>query len=181
LSRGNNNNKREIPGSHYVKNEKIKYSEIRVIEGLEPGIYETKDALREAEKANMDLILISEKANPPVCKIVDFSKFLYEEKQRQKELKDKTLKIVVKEVQFTPNIGDNDYEVKKRSVIKFLEKGNKVKAIVIFKGRNIMFKDRGELILAKLATEIEDHGIPEEMPKLMGKNMSFTIKPRPKK
>ena len=167
-----------MPGSKYKTNEKIRCLEVRVVEGLPSGVYDTSDAIRRAKQLGLDLVLINEKANPPICKVVEIGKFLYQEKQREKELKDKQVKIIVKEVQFSPNIGEHDYETKKRNVIKFLEKGNKVKASVFFKGRTIMFKDKGELVLAKLATEIEDYGIPEALPRMMGKNLSFIIKPK---
>ncbi len=169
---------RELPGSKYKINENIKYQEVRVISGLENGIYDTRDALREAKLFGLDLILISEKANPPVCKAMEFSKFLYDEKQKEKELLKNQKKVVLKEVQFSPNIGEHDYETKKKNIIKFLESGNKVKASVFFKGRTIMFKDKGELILTKLAIEVGDFGIPEDMPKLVGKNMTFILKPK---
>lgn len=177
----NNNNKRggrELPGSKYKINENIRFQEVRVIDGLPNGIYDTRDALREAQTFGLDLILISEKANPPVCKVMEFSKFLYEEKQKEKELLKNQKKVVLKEVQFSPNIGEHDYETKKKNVIKFLQDGNKVKATIFFKGRTIMFKDKGELILAKLAVEIEEYGVPEALPKLMGKNMMFILKPK---
>jgi translation initiation factor IF-3 len=177
----NNNSKkggRELPGSKYKINENIRFQEVRVIDGLPNGIYDTRDALRETQSLGLDLILISEKANPPVCKAMEFSKFLYEEKQREKELLKNQKKVVLKEIQFSPNIGEHDYETKKKNVIKFLQDGNKVKVTVFFKGRTIMFKDKGELILTKLAVEIEDYGIPEALPKLMGKNMMFILKPK---
>lgn len=178
MNHRNNGRGREIPGSKYKINEKIRYPEVRVVEGLSTGIYKIDEAIKQASQLGLDLILISENANPPVCKVIEFSKFLYQEKQKEKEIKDKQVRIVVKEVQFSPNIGDHDYETKKNNIIKFLEKGNKVKAIVLFKGRTIMFKDRGELILAKLATEIEDYGIPETLPTMMGKSLLFIIKPK---
>lgn len=176
-----NNNKKikgEKFGSNYKINNNIVQKEVRVVEGLDIGIYNTIDAISEAESLGLDLILINEKVNPPICKVMDFSKFLYEEKQREKDNLKNQKKTVLKEVQFSPNIGDNDYETKKKSVIKFLKDGNKVKVSVFFKGRTIMFKDKGELILAKLATEIEEHGIPECLPKLTGKNMMFILKPK---
>jgi len=177
----NNSNKkggRDLPGSNYKINENIRFQEVRIIDGLPNGIYDTKDALREAQSFGLDLILISEKANPPVCKVMEFSKFLYEERQREKDLLKNQKKVVLKEIQFSPNIGEHDYETKKKSVIKFLQDGNKVKVTVFFKGRTIMFKDKGELILSKLAVEIEEYGIPEALPKLMGKNMMFILKPK---
>lgn len=180
----NNNSKkggREIPGSKYKTNENIKFPEVRVIGGLKDvGVYSTEEALKEARLLDLDLILITEKANPPVCKVMEFSKFLYEEKQKEKENSKNQKKIVLKEVQFSPNIGEHDYETKKKNIIKFLEDGNKVKASVFFKGRTIMFKDKGELLLTKLAVEIQEVGIPEEMPKLVGKNMLFILKPKSK-
>jgi translation initiation factor IF-3 len=178
LNNGKKNQRREKPGSNYKTNEQITCPQVRVIEGIDQGIYDTNEALAEAQRLGLDLILITESANPPVCKILDFSKFLYEEKRKKKANAANQIKTVVKEVQFTPNIGENDYNVKKKNVIKFLENGNKVKVSVFFSGRNIMFKDRGELLLAKLATEIEDVGIPESMPQMFGKNMMFIIKPK---
>lgn len=169
-------NDREDNRSKYKTNEQIKFPEVRIIEGLDKGIYKTSEAILEAENLGLDLILVTENAQPPVCKVMEFSKFLYQEKQREKE--NKSNKTVLKEVQFTPNIGENDYEVKKKSVIKFLQQGNKVKATVFFKGRTIMFKDKGTLVLTRLATEIEEYGTPESMPSLMGKRMMFIIKPK---
>lgn len=181
MKNDNNRGRREMPGSKYTINEKIRFTEVRIIEGLASGVYRTSDALREAREIGLDLILISETANPPVCKVLDFTKFLYQEKQREKELKDRQSKVVVKEIQLSPNIGEHDYETKKKHAIKFLEKGNKVKVSVLFKGRSIMFKDKGELVLAKFATEIGEYGIPEALPKLVGKNMYFIIKPKKNK
>jgi len=182
LSRVNNNNRSDSGSSKYTINEKIRASEVRVIEGLPNGVYSKEEALSEAKKLGLDLVLINANASPAVCKIVDFKKFIYQEKMKIKDLDRNQLKMVMKEVKFTPNIGDNDYEVKKKSVIKFLEKGNKVKASVFFKGRTIMFKDRGELILTKLAVEIEEYGIPEGVPKMEAKNrMGFIIKPKKNK
>lgn len=174
MKNNSNNGRRERPGSNYKTNEQIRFPEVRVVEGIDQGIYKTNEAIEEARAIGKDLIL----ANPPVCKVMEFSKFLYLEKKKQKTQNANQTKIVVKEVQFSPNIGENDYDVKKKSIIKFLEKGNKVKASVFFKGRTIMFKDKGELILAKLATEIEEYGIPESVPQMFGKNMSFIIKPK---
>jgi translation initiation factor IF-3 len=170
-----------MPGSNYTINDRIRAEEIRVVEGLPVGIYSKKDALYEAKNLGLDLVLISAKATPPVCKVVDFKKFLYEEKKRKKEQEANQIKVIVKEVQFGPNIGEHDYETKKRNVIKFLSRGNKVKCIVFFKGRTIVYKDRGELVLARLATEVEEYGNPEAMPKMMGKRMSFIIKPKKNK
>jgi translation initiation factor IF-3 len=176
LRRPRRRNEREDRRSKYKTNEQIRYPEVRVIEGLDQGVYKTSEALIEAENLGLDLILVTEKANPPVCKVMEFSKFLYQEKQKEKDRKSN--KTVLKEVQFTPNIGEHDYEVKKKNVIKFLQQGNKVKATVFFKGRTIMFKDKGTLVLTKLATEVEEYGTPEAMPNLVGKRMMFIIKPK---
>ena len=178
----NNRGRQEKPGSKYLLNERIRATQVRVVEGMpENDIYHTEDAIKFAKEQGLDLVLISANASPPVCKVIDFNKFLYQEKQREKEQKDKQVKIVVKEIKFTPNIGENDYEVKKKKIIEFLEDGNKVKASVFFKGRNIMFKDRGELILAKLAVDIEEYGIPETVPKMESRNrMGFLIKSKKK-
>lgn len=170
-----------MPDSKYKTNEKIRCPEVRVVEGLPNSIYRTSEAIKRAEELDLDLVMINETANPPICKIVNFGKFVYQERQKEKERKDKQFKVIVKEVQFSPNIGENDYETKKKNVIKFLQKENKVKATVFFKGRSIMFKDQGELILAKLATEVSEYGTPEALPKMMGKNMTFIIKPKKNK
>lgn len=175
----NKKNNRNFQSSNYILNDRITSSSIRVIEGIQSGIYSKAEALIEAEKLGLDLILISPNANPPVCKILDFKKFLYEEKKKIKDKEKNQTKIIIKEIRFTPNIGEHDYEVKKRKTIEFLEKGNKVKVSVFFKGRGIMFKEQGELILVKLANEIEVCGIPESIPKMESKNrMGFVIKPK---
>jgi len=166
-----------MPGSKYTINDKIRAREVRVVDGLPQGVYSKEDALREAKELSLDLVAINLTTSPPICKVVDFKKFLYQEKQKAKDLEKNQVKVILKEVQFSPNIGEHDYETKKKNVIKFLEKGNKVKCTIFFKGRTIMFKDRGEYVLAKLASEVSDYGNPEAMPKLMGKRMSFIIKP----
>lgn len=176
--RKSSGNKRELPGSNYKTNEQIRFPEVRVVEGLYQGIYKTSEALQEAKRIELDLILINENANPPICKVMDFTKFLYNQKKAKKINEANQSKSTLKEVQFSPNIGEHDYEVKKKSVIKFLERGDKVKVSVFFKGRTIMFKDKGEYILAKLATEIETYGVPEALPKMNGKNLLFIIKPK---
>ncbi|MEK6830226.1 MAG: translation initiation factor IF-3 [Nanoarchaeota archaeon] len=173
-----NRPRRESPASKYKTNERIRFPKIRVVEGLPPGIYDTSDAIKQAQELGLDLVLVTENANPPVCKVIELGKLMYQEKRKDKKQKEGQSKSITKEVQFSPNIGEHDYETKKKSVIKFLEKGNKVKATVFFKGREIMFKQQGELVLAKLATEIEEYGVPESMPSLMGKNLMFIIKPR---
>jgi len=128
----------------------------------------------------LDLVEISPKADPPVCKIVDYSKFLYQQKKKQKEMKAKAFKIVVKEIRFGPQTDDHDFEFKKRHAEKFLKDGAKVKAYVFFKGRSILFKEQGEILLLRLATELEDLGTVEQMPKLEGKRMTMMITPKKK-
>ena len=134
-----------------------------------------------AKEAGLDLVLISEKADPPVAKILDYKKFLYDQKKKQKEIKNKAQKVVVKEIRFGPNTDEHDYEFKKKHAIKFLEEGAKLKAYVFFKGRSILFKDKGEILLLKLATELEELGVVEQMPKLEGKRMIMMLAPKKKK
>ncbi len=131
-----------------------------------------------AEEMELDLVEISPSAEPPVCKITDYSKFLYQQKKKQKEIKAKAQKIVVKEIRFGPQTDDHDFEFKMRHAEKFLKDGAKVKAYVFFKGRSILFKEQGEILLLKLATELEDLGTVEQMPKLEGKRMIMMISPK---
>jgi len=128
----------------------------------------------------LDLVEISPKAVPPVCRIVDYKKFLYEQKKKQKELKSKQSKIVIKEIRFGPNTDDHDFDFKLKHARKFLEEGAKVKAYVFFKGRTIVFKERGEILLLKFAQELEEVGLVEQMPKLEGKRMIMMINPKKK-
>lgn len=141
-------------------------------------MYPTAKALAMAEEMDLDLVEISPNAAPPVCKIIDYKKFLYDQKKRQKELKAKQIKVVVKEIRFGPNTDDHDFNFKLNHAKKFLEDGSKVKAYVFFKGRSIVFKDRGEILLLKFAQELEDYGIVEQMPKLEGKKMIMMIQPK---
>ena len=129
----------------------------------------------------MDLVEISPKANPPVCKIIEYKKFLYEQKKREKALKSKATKVVIKEIRFGPNTDEHDFEFKKKHAIKFLESGAKLKAYVFFKGRSIVFKDQGQILLLRLAQELEEYGTVEQMPKLEGKRMIMFIAPKKKK
>lgn len=141
----------------------------------------TNDALQQAKGEGLDLVMISEKADPPVVKILDYKKFLYDQKKKQKEIKNRAQKVVVKEIRFGPNTDEHDYEFKKKHAIKFLEEGSKIKAFVFFKGRSILFKDKGEILLLKLATELEELGVVEQMPKLEGKRMIMMLAPKKKK
>ncbi len=155
---------------------------MRVVgESVEQGVYSIREALRMADDAGLDLVEISPKANPPVCKIIDYKKFLYEQKKKQKELKSKQVKVVIKEIRFGPNTDDHDFNFKLNHAKKFLEDGAKVKAYVFFKGRTIVFKERGEILLLRFAQELEEYGMVEQMPKLEGKKMIMMIQPLKKK
>jgi len=137
-----------------------------------------EEAQKIANDMELDLVLISEKADPPVCRIIDFNKFLYQQKKRQKEIRSKTQKVVVKEIRFGPNTDDHDYNFKLRHAQKFLEDGAKVKAFVFFKGRTILFKEKGEILLLKFAQDLEEVGKVEQLPKLEGKRMIMFIAPK---
>jgi translation initiation factor IF-3 len=168
--------KREEP---YKINELIKSPVVRVVgENIEPGIYNIREALGLAENLGLDLVEISPTANPPVCKVIDYKKFLYELKRKQKEMKAKTAKIIVKEIRLGPNTDDHDFNFKLNHAIKFLKDGAKVKVDVFFKGRSIIYKEQGELILLKFAQSIVDYGKIEQMPKLEGKRMIMIVTPK---
>lgn len=145
------------------------------------GVYPTKKALEIAEKQGLDLVEISPNANPPVCKIMEYSKFMYEQKKREKALKAKASKVVIKEIRFGPQTDDHDYEFKKRNAEKFLKDGAKVKAFVFFKGRSIIFKDQGEILLLRLAQDLEELAKVEQLPKLEGKRMIMFLAPKKSK
>jgi translation initiation factor IF-3 len=134
--------------------------------------------LQLAEELGLDLVEISPSANPPVCKIMDYRKFLYEQKKKQKEIKAKTAKVIVKEIRLGPNIDDHDFNFKLKHAIKFLQDGAKVKVEVFFKGRSIVYKDKGEYVLLKFAQELEEYGKVERLPKLMGKRMIMILTPK---
>lgn len=148
---------------------------------IEPEIYETRDAQKWAQDLGLDLVEISPKADPPVCKITDYNKFLYSRKKKQKEMKAKTQKTVIKEIRFGPNTDDHDFNFKLRHAEKFLQEGSKVKAYVQFRGRSIVFKDRGELLLLKFIKELDEVGSAEMMPKMEGRRMHVMIGPTKKK
>ena len=145
---------------------------------METGIYQLRDALNKADDLGLDLVEISPTANPPVCKIMDYKKFLYEQKKKQKEMKAKAAKIVVKEIRLGPNTDDHDFEFKLKHAIKFLQEGAKVKVDVFFKGRSIIYKEKGELILLRFAEALEEYGKVEKLPKLEGKRMIMIIAPK---
>lgn len=150
-------------------------------DNIEQDVYSTPDALKLAEELGLDLVEISPKADPPVARILDYKKFLYDQKKKQKELKSKQQKIVIKEIRFGPNTDDHDFNFKLKHALKFLEEGSKVKAYVFFRGRSIVFKERGEILLLKFAQELEEVGVVEAMPRLEGKRMTIMINPKNKK
>lgn len=134
-----------------------------------------------AETMELDLVMITEQADPPVCKIVDFQKFLYQQRKKQKEMKANTVKVEIKEIRFGPNTGEHDYAFKLKHAESFLKEGDKVKAYVFFRGREIMFKDQGEALLARFASELEEWAKVEMLPKLEGKRMNMVLAPKAKK
>jgi len=147
-------------------------------ENIEPGIYNFKEALTMAENLELDLVEISPTANPPVCRIVDYKKFLYELKKKQKEIKAKTAKVVVKEIRMGPQTDEHDFNFKLKHARSFLQEGAKVKVEVFFRGRSIVYKDQGEIILLKFAQELMEFGKVEKLPLLEGKRMIMIIAPK---
>jgi len=160
-------------------NERIKALQVRLVgENIEQGVYDTKKALSIAQEQGFDLVEISPNAEPPVCRVVDYSKFKYEHKKKQKELKAKAQKVVVKEIRFGPNTDDHDFDFKLKHANEFLKEGHKVKAYVHFVGRTIVYKERGEMLLLRFATGLEEVAKVEEMPKLEGKRMFLMLTPK---
>ena len=149
-------------------------------DNVEVGVYKILQALSLAKEQGLDLVEISPKAVPPVCKILEYKKFLYEQKKREKSLKSKTSKVVVKEIRFGPQTDDHDYEFKKKHAEKFLKDGAKLKAFVFFKGRSIIFKEQGHILLLKLAQDLEEFGKVEQLPELEGKRMIMFMTPKKK-
>jgi translation initiation factor IF-3 len=147
-------------------------------ENVDTGIYNLREALEIARSMELDLVEISPTANPPVCKVIDYRKFLYEQKKKQKEMKAKSAKITVKEIRLGPNTDDHDFNFKLKHAINFLKSGDKVKVEVFFKGRTIVYKDKGELMLLRFASELEEVGKVEQLPKLEGKRMIMIITPK---
>jgi translation initiation factor IF-3 len=178
-----NNNRRPFKKQREHRlNREIDVPQVRLVgENLEPGVYDIQKALDICAEFEVDLVEISPQAVPPVCRAVDYNKFLYEKKRKEKELKAKSSKSEVKEIRFTPNTDDHDFDFKAKHAEKFLLDGNKVKAYVQFKGRAIMFKDRGELILLKFAERLAEFGTLEGMPKLEGKRMHAIFASKTKK
>jgi len=147
-------------------------------DNVEVGVYSLDKAKELSAELELDLVEISPKAKPPVCKIIDYKKFLYEQKKREKTLKSKATKVTIKEIRFGPQTDEHDYEFKKKHSIKFLQEGAKLKAFVFFKGRSIIFKEQGQILLLKLAQELEEYGKVEQLPKLEGKRMIMFIAPK---
>ncbi|WP_208107981.1 translation initiation factor IF-3 [Zeaxanthinibacter enoshimensis] len=173
--------RRENKNPHKI-NEKISSPKVRLVgDNVEMGVYPIREALSMAAEQGLDLVEISPNADPPVCKIIDYKKYLYEQKKREKAMKAKATKVVVKEIRFGPQTDDHDYEFKKKHAEKFLKEGAKLKAYVFFKGRSIVYKDQGEILLLRLASELEDYGKVEQMPKLEGKRMTMFLAPKTKK
>lgn len=154
-------------------------SEVRLVgENVEQGIYSFRDAMRIADELNLDLVEISPNAEPPVCRVIDYQKFLYQKRRKEKEQKQNSKKIEIKEIRFGPQTDDHDYNFKLRHAQEFLKEGNKVKAYVFFRGRSIVFKEQGEQLLARFAMDLEDCGKPESLPKLEGKRMILILAPK---
>ncbi len=176
---GRKNN--EDAKEQYRINERIRVREVRVVgDNVEQGIYTIQEALHMADDLGLDLVEISPNAVPPVCKIIDYQKFLYQQKKRQKEQKAKSTKVVVKEIRFGPQTDDHDYNFKLKHAKSFLEEGAKVKAYVFFKGRSILFKEQGEVLLLRFANDLEDYGKVEQLPVLEGKRMIIMLSPKKK-
>lgn len=181
----------ELKGQFRI-NEAIRNSQVRLVgdnfeeiseiagKKIEAGVYYTDQAIKWAFDMGLDLVEITGNADPPVCKIIDFKKFLYLKRKKEKEIKAKTSKTVVKEIRFGPHTDDHDYDFKLKHAMKFLEEGAKVKAYVQFRGRAIVFKDRGELVLLRFIKELEPYGVAEELPKLEGKRMHVILSPKKK-
>ena len=162
-------------------NDQIRAREVRLVgDNVETGVYSIAEALRIADEQGLDLIEISPNAEPPVCKILDYQKFLYQQKKRLKEQKAKSTKVVVKEIRFGPQTDDHDYNFKLKHAVGFLKEGAKVKAYVFFKGRSILFKEQGEVLLLRFANDLEEYGKVEQLPVLEGKRMILMISPKKK-
>jgi translation initiation factor IF-3 len=171
----------EKPANPNNINEQIRAREVRLVgDNVEPGIYTIQQALKLAEEQELDLVEISAQAEPPVCKILDYQKYLYQQKKKQKELKAKATKVVIKEIRFGPQTDDHDYNFKLKHAIGFLQEGAKVKAYVFFKGRSILFKEQGEVLLLRFANDLEEYGKVEQMPLLEGKRMIIMLSPKKK-
>lgn len=164
--------------NQYRVNEQIRVREVRVVSDSGSEVMPTRKALDLARQEGVDLVEISPNAQPPVCRVIDYSKFLYQQKKRQKEMKQKQVKQEVKEIRFGPQTDDHDYQFKLKHAIEFLEEGNKVRAYVFFRGRSILFKEQGEVLLLRFANDLEEYGKVEQLPKLEGKKMFLFMAPK---
>ena len=164
-------------------NNEIRVPQVRLVGDniAEPGIYPIAKALKLADELELDLVEISAKADPPVCKILDYQKYLYQQKKKAKEMKSNASKVVIKEIRFGPNTDEHDFQFKLKHAMEFHQEGAKVKSSVFFKGRSIVYADQGEKLLLRFAVELEEYGRAEQMPKLEGKRMIMMIAPLPKK
>lgn len=172
------NKKKEL--THRI-NRQIRVTEVRLVgDNVEVGVYDTKDALSMVNELDLDLVEISPTAKPPVCRIIDYNKYLYDKKKKEKDMikKQKASQVQIKEIRMTPNTDEHDFNFKLNHAINFLKDNNKVKVTIFFKGREIVFKDKGELIILKFVDELKEYGVVESMPKLEGKRMSIFVKPR---
>ena len=171
--------KKDNAKQQYRVNEQIRVREVRIVgDGIESSVMPTRNALHLAEQKGVDLVEISPNAQPPVCRLIDYSKFLYQQKKHQKEMKAKQVKVDVKEIRFGPQTDDHDYNFKLKHAQGFLSDGDKVKAYVFFKGRSILFKEQGEVLLLRFASDLEEYGKVEQMPQLEGKRMIMFIAPK---
>ncbi len=171
-------NRKPNSKSQYRINDQIRVREVRIVDEDGATVMPTKQALDIARQKGVDLVEISPNAQPPVCRIIDYSKFLYQQKRRAKEMKQKQVKVEVKEIRFGPQTDEHDYNFKLKHAKEFLEDGNKVRAYVFFRGRSILFKEQGEVLLLRFANDLEEYGKVEQMPKLEGKKMFLFIAPK---
>ena len=179
---GRKSDTRKSDKDTYAVNEQIRAKEVRLVgDNVETGVYSIHDALEIADEQGLDLVEISPTAQPPVCKVLDYQKFLYQQKKRLKEQKAKAAKVVVKEIRFGPQTDDHDSNFKLKHAMEFLKEGSKVKAYVFFKGRSILFKEQGEVLLLRFANDLEDYGKLDQMPQLEGKRMIIMMSPKKQK
>ena len=179
---GRKSDTRKSDKDTYAVNEQIRAKEVRLVgDNVETGVYSIHDALEIADEQGLDLVEISPTAQPPVCKVLDYQKFLYQQKKRLKEQKAKAAKVVVKEIRFGPQTDDHDYNFKLKHAMEFLKEGSKVKAYVFFKGRSILFKEQGEVLLLRFANDLEDYVKLDQMPQLEGKRMIIMMSPKKQK
>ena len=171
-------NRKQNSKNQYRINEQIRVREVRIVDEDGSSVMPTKQALDIARQQGVDLVEISPNAQPPVCRIIDYSKFLYQQKKKAKEMKQKQVKVEVKEIRFGPQTDDHDYNFKLKHAKEFLEEGNKVRAYVFFRGRSILFKEQGEVLLLRFANDLEEYGKVEQMPRLEGKKMFLFIAPK---